>query len=54
MSECSENLESSSPVTASHTRTVLSGLQDTSCSPSGVQCSSSTAFLWPAGVGDGR
>lgn len=36
-----------SPVVESQARTVLSGLADTMCSPSDVQCSSNTAFLWP-------
>ena len=35
------------PVSASKARTVWSGLADTMLRPSGVQCSSSTTFLWP-------
>ena len=41
------------PVSASQARTVLSGDADTSFSPSVLQCSSRTAFLWPARQGLG-
>ena len=41
------------PVSASQARTVLSGDADTSFSPSALQCSSRTAFLWPAWQGRG-
>lgn len=48
MSVCSPVFLTCSPVCASHRRDVLSGEHDSRCSPSGVQCSSRTAFLWPA------
>lgn len=44
---CSAIFLTCSPVRASQALTVLSGDADRSRSPSGVQCSSSTAFLWP-------
>jgi hypothetical protein len=47
---CSAIFFTCSPVTASQARTLLSGLADTMRSPSDVQCSSSTAFLWPAAL----
>lgn len=47
---CSAIFFTCSPVTASQARTLLSGLADTMRSPSEVQCSSSTAFLWPAAL----
>lgn len=53
MSRCSAIFLSCVPLSASHARTVLSGEHDTRRSPSGVQCTSSTAFLWPAARADG-
>ena len=47
MSVCSAIFFTCSPVAASQARTLRSGEQVTSRSPSGVQATSSTAFLWP-------
>lgn len=51
MSVCSPIFFTCKPVCVSQARVLLSGEQEIIRSPSGVQCNSSTAFLWPADVG---